>query len=101
MEGRKACRLSPCALAVAMGITWSLAVLIIGLAAMNFDYGKPFVELFSSLYLGYGATLKGSMIGALWALIDGFIAAVIFAWIYNFTLRCCGAMCSMCCKKPD
>jgi len=39
--------------------------------------------MISSLYIGYAATLLGSIIGAIWAFVDGFIGGVIVAWLYN------------------
>ncbi|MFQ5495170.1 MAG: hypothetical protein ACE5EX_07290, partial [Phycisphaerae bacterium] len=37
----------------------------------------------SRIYLGYRATPLGSLIGLAWALPDGAVAGVLFAWLYN------------------
>ena len=34
-------------------------------------------------YRGYTVTPIGSLIGLVWALVDGFIGGAIFAWVYN------------------
>jgi hypothetical protein len=81
-------RLAPVALGLAFGVAWGVLALFTGLAAWLFGWGTAFVELIASLYIGYAPTLAGSVIGALWALADGFIAGVVIAWLYN---KCSGA----------
>lgn len=72
----------PLALGIAIGVLWAAAVFLLGIAAM-FDWGTLLVEAFGSLYVGYGASIIGAIIGAIWAFVDGFIAGAIIAWIYN------------------
>ena len=43
--------------------------------------------LFERIYIGYSFTPMGSLIGAVWGFIDGGIAGVIFAWLYNLIDR--------------
>lgn len=35
------------------------------------------------VYLGYRISPLGSIIGLVWAFVDGLIAGAIFAWLYN------------------
>ena len=72
----KACGLS-------LGIVWSVAVFLTGMASFLFNWGGAFVNLFSSFYIGYHATFPGSVIGAFWGFADGFIGGISLAWIYN------------------
>ncbi len=72
----------PIALGVSLGILWSVYVVFIGITAM-FGWGNALLLTISSLYIGYGASVIGIIIGALWAFTDGFIAGVVIAWIYN------------------
>jgi hypothetical protein len=72
----------PLALGIAIGVLWAAAVFLLGIAAM-FDWGTLLVETFASLYIGYAASIGGAIIGAIWALVDGFIAGVVIAWLYN------------------
>lgn len=37
----------------------------------------------SLIYPGYYITAVGSLVGLVWAFIDGLIGGVIFAWLYN------------------
>ena len=75
------------ALAIAIGCVWAAAILILGLGARLFGWGLPMVNLFRSLYLGYGPTFTGTAIGTLWAFVDGAICGALVAWIYNCVAR--------------
>jgi hypothetical protein len=75
-------RCQPLALGVAIGVLWAIYVFCVGIAAM-FGWGNALVEVLASLYIGYGASIVGAIVGAIWALVDGFVAGVIVAWIYN------------------
>jgi len=76
-------KLDALAFGIACGVFWAAAVLCLYLGARFFHYGVPFVKLISSCYLGARATLKGSMIAAVWGLIDGFVSGYILASLYN------------------
>ena len=75
------------ALAIAVGATWGAFVLMIGLSAAWFNWGKEFVNVIGKLYIGYTPTLLGSLIGTLWGLLDGAIAGAIVALIYNWAAK--------------
>ena len=75
-------KLSPNALGIAIGILWAAYTLFCGITAM-FGWGVALVEAISSLYIGYGPSIPGAFIGAIWGFIDGYIAGVVIAWIYN------------------
>lgn len=75
-------KIQPLALGVAIGVLWAIYVFFIGIAAM-FGWGNALVETLASLYIGYEASVIGAIIGAIWAFIDGFVAGVVIAWIYN------------------
>lgn len=75
--------LSACAAGIAIGICWGVYILLLGLSATFFGYGKEVVAVLGGLYWGYQATVLGSVCGMVWAFIDGFIAAFVAAWIYN------------------
>jgi hypothetical protein len=84
--------LSVCGFAVAVGFMWAFGVVVTGLFAM-IGYGEPIVGLLASMYLGYAATLKGILIGAVWGFIDGAIGGAIVALVYNFSLKHCPCKC--------
>lgn len=76
-------KLSPLSLGLTLGILWGLSVLIMGLSAYFFSYGNLFVTSVGTLYVGYEATILGSIIGGIFGFIDAFIAGLIIAWLYN------------------
>ncbi|MCP0914371.1 MULTISPECIES: bacteriophage holin [Legionella] len=80
-------KLSPLAFGLALGILWGLSMLIMGLIAYFFNYGDLFVTSMGTLYLGYNATIMGSIIGGVIGFIDAFIGGLIVAWLYNLFVR--------------
>ena len=66
-----------------LGCIWSVGVLILGIVSMLSNRGDRIVRLFSTVYIGYRATLQGSLIGAAWGFVDGAISGIVVAWIYN------------------
>jgi hypothetical protein len=48
-----------------------------------------FLQLMASIYPGYDAspTIGSVIVGTLYALLDGAIAGLIFAWLYNLFVR--------------
>lgn len=68
---------------LALGTVCAIYMFLLGLSAGFLDWGNEWVTFISSVYVGYGATVVGSLIGAVWGFIDGFIGGYVFAWIYN------------------
>lgn len=79
-------RLNVKALAIAIGSSWGLCMLFAGWAAI-FGWSVQFVEVMASVYVGYGASFLGGIIGALWGFVDGAIAGVIIAFVYNMVAK--------------
>ncbi|HFC76983.1 MAG TPA: membrane-associated protein [Candidatus Moranbacteria bacterium] len=73
------------AFTIATGASWSIFILILGVAS-SFGWGESFVKMISSLYLGFKPGIVGGVIGAIWAFVDGAIGGLIIAWIYNFAV---------------
>ena len=70
------------ALAVGLGVSWSVCMLFVGWASM-LGWGTGLVEVFSSLYIGFAPTVLGGVLGAIWGFIDGAIGGAIIALVYN------------------
>jgi hypothetical protein len=79
-------RCQPLALGIAIGVLWAIYVFFAGIFAM-FGWGAALVDTLASFYIGYGASILGAIIGAIWAFIDGFVAGAIIAWIYNLVAK--------------
>ena len=74
------------ALAMAAGLLWGSAILLVGIINMiSPEYGVAFLTLVASVYPGYEpfAGIGGLVIGTLYGLVDGAIAGFIFGWLYN------------------
>ena len=79
------------ALALAVGLYWGGAILIVGVSNLIWPgYGSAFLQLAASIYPGYSAsaTFGQVIVGTLYGLVDGAIGGALFAWLYN-----CSAMC--------
>jgi hypothetical protein len=85
MQSEKATPFHANNLGMAIGIVWALFILLAAWVSVTGWLGG-FVEVMSSIYLGYEATLLGSLIGALWAFMHGYVKAYIVARVYNFFL---------------
>jgi len=79
-------KIQPVALGVAIGVLWAIYIFFAAIFAM-FGWGVALVETMASLYIGFAATLLGAIIGAIWAFVDGFVAGVVIAWIYNLVAK--------------
>ncbi len=71
------------AFALTCGITWGFGLLLITwwIIAVGGATGES--TFIGRVYLGYQISPLGSIIGFVWAFIDGLIAGAIFAWLYN------------------
>ena len=77
-------RCEPIPLGVGIGVILAVYVFLLGIIAMwGWGETEELVGIISKLYMGYTPTFLGSIIGAIWAFVDGFIAGVVIAWIYN------------------
>lgn len=70
-------------LGLAIGVTWAIAVFVLGLAAWLFGWGIEVASALSSLYIGYGPSFVGAITGAVWGFVDGLILGALIAWFYN------------------
>ena len=76
-------KLSVKGLALGMGIPWGLCMLAGGLMAPAWASG--FVQVFSTVYPGYGPGLVLGIIGGVEAFFDGAVAGALIALIYNWS----------------
>jgi hypothetical protein len=56
---------------IAFGIVYALVFFIYGLAAALFGWGGAMAEMIGSFYVGFGPTLSGALIGAVWGFAVG------------------------------
>jgi len=71
------------AMGLTLGIVTFFSMVLCGLLALFFDIGTTWVNLVGEYYIGYSATLTGSLIGGVWGFFDGLIGGFIVCWLYN------------------
>lgn len=82
-------KLEPKRLGLAFGAMKGLGLGFFALLAWTLGWGRPFVSIAGSLFLGYEASFFGIIIGILWGFVCGFAAGYAFALIYNKIEKCC------------
>ena len=68
---------------LALGITAAVVVFLIGVTTALFGWGILVVQVLSTLLIGYEPNFVGAVAGAVWAFVDGFVAGMFMAWLYN------------------
>ena len=82
MSKKQVQKLSVFAFALSLGIVWSACTLLAGWFA-SLGWGAAYVHILSSIYIGYGPSFFGSVIGAIWAFFDALVGGLVFAYLYN------------------
>ncbi len=73
---------------LAVAVTSAVFTFFLGLMATFFGWGIELAGALSSLYIGFSPTFVGTIAGAVWAFVTGFVAGVMIALLYNrFLLR--------------
>jgi hypothetical protein len=75
--------LNPRTFGLAGGILWGLVMFVFTIIAVYTGYSEQFLNLMSSIYLGYSVSLWGSIVGLVYGFFDAFIGLYIFARLYN------------------
>jgi hypothetical protein len=71
------------AFSITCGIIWGFGLLFITWWIILFDGASGSITFIGKIYRGYSISLGGSLIGFIWAFIDGIIGGAVFAWLYN------------------
>lgn len=71
------------AFALTCGLVWGLGLFALTWWIIALDGATGERTLIGQLYRGYTISPAGSFIGLVWALFDGAIGGLIFAWLYN------------------
>ena len=70
--------------AISAGVVWGAGLFFAGLlGAITGTYALEFINAMGSIYLGYSPTYAGAVIGGVWGLADGAVAAALLGYIYN------------------
>ena len=71
------------AMALAGALLWGSVVLLGTWWIILLDGPSHAPTVIARVYRGYSFTFVGSLIGLVWALLDGLICGAILAWLYN------------------
>lgn len=71
------------AFALTVGLLWGVGLFCLTWWIILFEGATGEVTLIGQLYRGYCISPIGSVIGFVWAFVDGIIGGAIFAWLYN------------------
>ena len=69
--------------ALTCALLWGIALFALTWWIMAFEGATGDVTFVGRVYLGYSISPLDSLVGLVWALVDGLIAGAIFAWLYN------------------
>jgi hypothetical protein len=69
--------------ALCVGLFWGFGLLFITWWIILFEGTSGAITLIGKIYRGYSISFAGSLIGFIWAFIDGMIGGALFAWLYN------------------
>jgi len=78
--------LSPKSMAVTSSLLWGGALFTVGMVNLASPaYGAEFLRMMSSVYPGYrnSRQLPDVLTGTGYALVDGAVGGLVFAWLYN------------------
>jgi hypothetical protein len=76
-------RLDIKAFALTCGILWGIGLPILTWWIMALDGPSKDPTWLGHVYRGYNLTFAGSLIGAVWAFLDGLVGGAVFAWLYD------------------
>jgi hypothetical protein len=71
------------AFALTCSLIWGFGLFALTWWIMAFEGPTGDVTMIGKIYRGFSITPLGSLIGLGWALADGFVGGLIFAWLYN------------------
>ena len=71
------------AFALTAGLLWGFGLLFITWWIIIFEGASGDVTIIGRVYKGYNISIGGSLIGFIWAFVDGIIGGAVFAWLYN------------------
>lgn len=71
------------AFGLACGILWGVGLFAATWWIIAFEGATGDPTFIGRLYRGYAISPAGSLIGLLWALVDGLVGGAVFAWLYN------------------
>lgn len=79
-------RVSPLWFGFSFGVVWAFGLLVMALSAHFIGFGLAMVRGIATVYIGYGPSFGGAVIGMLYGFFDVGVAMALVALIYNTCL---------------
>ena len=76
-------KLNVFAFGLTCALIWGIGLFVLTWWIIAFDGPTDDVTMIGRIYRGYSISAMGSVIGLVWALADGLIGGIVFAWLYN------------------
>ena len=76
-------KLHKTALGLSLGLIWGFTVMLATWWLLIIGAQGHTISKLRAFYIGYSFSWGGSILGLIWGFVDGFIAGVIIAWLYN------------------
>jgi hypothetical protein len=80
-------KLNARAFALSAGIIWGVIIFLVTNINLLRGGKGEFLSHLSQIYVGYSCSFGGSLIGLIWGFVTMFVAAWVFAFLYNTLLR--------------
>lgn len=71
------------AFALTCAIVWGIGLFCLTWWLIALDGSTGEITFIGRLYRGYSISPFGSVVGMIWAFLDGLIGGAVFAWLYN------------------
>jgi hypothetical protein len=71
-------------LAIAAGTVFGLGFFSMTLLSSFTGYGYEIINILSTIYPFYKASLIGACVGFAWGFIDAFVIFYLIGWLYNY-----------------
>ncbi len=76
-------KLNITAFGISCGAISALSIIIYSVLASVTGFGIEIESIVESLHPGYTLSIAGTIIGAIWEFVYGYLWGVILAWFYN------------------
>lgn len=76
-------KLNPWKFGLAAAILWGVGLFIMTWVSMLTGWGMFWLSQWIDVYPGFELSTKGTFIGLVYGLIDGFVSMFLLAWLYN------------------
>ena len=77
-------RLNVKAFALTCGLLWGFGLFLLTWWVIALDGASGEVPFLGRIYRGYAVSPVGSIVGGIWAFVDGWAGGAVFAWVYNW-----------------